>query len=100
MSAGGNDTAPLRDARIRKIPIVVKDYNQIRFASDAIVSSDMIVAVTMQTDKVLAFWCFFIRSYATMLRTLRPLILFTRSFSLHLKLVRESALIFSKAQQN
>lgn len=78
MSAGGNDTAPLHVARIRKIPIVVKDYNQIKFASDTIGWSDMIVAVTMQVDKVLAFWYFFIRSYATMLRPLRPLIWFTR----------------------
>lgn len=64
MSAEGNDTAPLHGARIRKIPLVVKDYNQIKFASDVIVWSDKIVTVMIETDKVLAFWYFFIRSYA------------------------------------
>ena len=36
MSAESNDTAPLCDAGIRKIPTVAKDYNQIKFASDVI----------------------------------------------------------------
>lgn len=53
MSAESNDTAPLHSARTRKIPTVVKDYNQIKFASNAIVWSDVIVTGMIQTDEVL-----------------------------------------------
>ncbi len=53
MSAESNDTAPLHSACIRKISIVVKDYNQIKLASNVIVLSDMIVTGMMQTDEAL-----------------------------------------------
>lgn len=72
MSGEGNDTVALPGTNTRIIPIAVKDYNRMKS------KSDMIVTAVMETSKVLAFWYFVIRSYATMPCTLGPLISFAK----------------------